>query len=77
MPARTGPASALKHRSRPRSERDVIGTRFASPDLSPGFVLWQVATVWQREIRDALADLELTHAQFVLLASVGWLEGHA
>jgi DNA-binding MarR family transcriptional regulator len=31
---------------------------------------------WQRRIRSALAPHELTHVQFVLLASLWWLEDH-
>ncbi len=59
-------------------ERPVdIGTRFEQPSASPGFLLWQVATLWQRHLRTALDAVGLTHAQFVLLASAGWLEGHA
>ncbi|HEX8391011.1 MAG TPA: MarR family winged helix-turn-helix transcriptional regulator [Longimicrobium sp.] len=46
---------------------------FSTPGESPGFLLWQVANTWQRLQRDALADLQLTHVQFVLLASVVWL----
>ena len=49
---------------------------FESPDDSPGFLLWQVSHLWQRKIKAALDPLELTHVQFVLLASVAWL-GHA
>lgn len=57
-----------------RGERDTgIGTRHDDASASPGFVLWQVAMVWQRAVRTALVDVELTHAQFVLLASAGWL----
>jgi DNA-binding MarR family transcriptional regulator len=48
-------------------------TRFARAEQSPGFVLWQVATLWQRAVRDALSPLALTQAQFALLASVAWL----
>lgn len=40
---------------------------------SSGFLLWQVTNLWQREIRKALEPFELTHAQFVLLASIHWL----
>ncbi|MHA4807939.1 MarR family winged helix-turn-helix transcriptional regulator [Flavitalea flava] len=40
---------------------------------SPGFLLWQVTNLWQREIRKALEKFELTHSQFVLLASIYWL----
>ena len=41
---------------------------------SPGFLLWHTTLRWQREVAAALKPLGLTHAQFVLLASVWWLE---
>lgn len=40
---------------------------------SSGFLLWQVTNLWQREIRKALEPYDLTHAQFVLMASIHWL----
>ncbi len=40
---------------------------------SSGFLLWQVTNLWQREIRKALEPHNLTHSQFVLLASIHWL----
>ena len=43
------------------------------PEDSPGFLLWHVTLRWQREIAAALAPLDLTHVQFVLLASTWWL----
>jgi DNA-binding MarR family transcriptional regulator len=43
------------------------------PDLSPGFLLWHATLRWQRGIAAALAPLDLTHVQFVLLASTWWL----
>ncbi|MEV5704448.1 MarR family winged helix-turn-helix transcriptional regulator [Actinoallomurus sp. NPDC052274] len=43
------------------------------PDESPGFLLWQVTLRWQREMTAALAPLDLTHVQFVLLATTWWL----
>lgn len=43
------------------------------PEESPGFLLWRVTLRWQRVIVAALRPLELTHVQFVLLASVWWL----
>ena len=46
--------------------------QFSIPEESPGFLLWQVTNLWQREIKLALTDFELTHAQFVLLASLHW-----
>lgn len=52
-------------------------TRFSGPDESPGFLLWRVTLAWQRAMRAALAPHDLTHVQFVLLASLWWLEGHS
>ncbi len=52
-------------------------TRFSGPDDSPGFLLWRVTLAWQRAMRAALAPHDLTHVQFVLLASLWWLEGHS
>lgn len=43
------------------------------PDESPGFLLWHVTLRWQREMAAALAPLDLTHVQFVLLATSWWL----
>ncbi|MFN8628788.1 MAG: MarR family winged helix-turn-helix transcriptional regulator [Chloroflexota bacterium] len=40
---------------------------------SPGFLLWHVALRWQAAMREALSPHGLTHVQFVLLASIGWL----
>ena len=42
------------------------------PDDSPGFLLWHVTLRWQRDIAAALAPLDLTHVQFVLLATTWW-----
>ena len=46
---------------------------FKHPDHSPGFLLWQLTNQWQRLQRNALAKLNLTHGQFVVLANVLWL----
>ena len=43
------------------------------PSDSPGFLLWHVTLRWQRDIAAALAPLDLTHVQFVLLATTWWL----
>ncbi|WP_281225734.1 MarR family winged helix-turn-helix transcriptional regulator [Flavobacterium aquiphilum] len=40
---------------------------------SSGFLLWQVTNLWQREIKKALEPYDLTHSQFVLMASIHWL----
>lgn len=47
--------------------------KFKQPENSPGLLLWQLSNQWQRLQRQALAKLALTHAQFVVLASVLWL----
>lgn len=50
-------------------------TRFSDgPAGSPGFLLWHLTLAWQRAITTALAPLDLTHVQFVLLACTWWLE---
>ena len=40
---------------------------------SPGFLLWHATLRWQRAMAEALAPFEITHVQFVLLASTWWL----
>jgi len=63
------PASGLADEVPPRS-------RHQTAEQSPGFLLWRATLSWQRDIRAALAPYELTHVQFVLLASLWWLEEH-
>ena len=50
---------------------------FDTPQQSPGFLLWRVTLSWQRRMRAALAPHDLTHVQFVLLASLWWLQEHS
>ena len=51
-------------------------TRFPEgPATSPGFLLWHTTLRWQRVMAAALAPLDLTHVQFVILASTWWLNG--
>ena len=52
------------------------GLTVEGPDHSPGFWLWHATLRWQRAITAALAPLELTHAQFVLLSCAWWLNEH-
>lgn len=42
--------------------------------LSAGFWLHQTALAWRSELDARLRPLGLTHTQFMLLASAGWLE---
>jgi DNA-binding MarR family transcriptional regulator len=46
------------------------------PNDSPGFLLWHATLRWQRGVAEALAPLDLTHVQFVLLACAWWLNEH-
>lgn len=43
------------------------------PEHSPGFLLWHVSFSWRRLIEKSLEELDLTHPQFVILATLGWL----
>jgi DNA-binding MarR family transcriptional regulator len=54
----------------------VTASAYDAPEQSPGFLLWRVTLSWQRQMRAALAPHELTHVQFVLLASLWWLQEH-
>lgn len=46
---------------------------FDKAEDSSGFLLWQVTSLWQRELKKALEPHGITHAQYVLLASIHWL----
>jgi len=54
-----------------------LQTEFDSPQASPGFLLWQVTNRWQARQRKALEAFDLTHVQFVLLASLVWASDEA
>jgi len=43
------------------------------PKQSPGFLLWRVSTLWRSSIEAILKTMDLTHPQFVVLATAGWL----
>ncbi|MBX7146332.1 MAG: MarR family winged helix-turn-helix transcriptional regulator [Alphaproteobacteria bacterium] len=43
---------------------------------STGFLLWQVMTIWQRNLNALLKPFDLTHGQFVVMASTYWLHLH-
>lgn len=40
---------------------------------SPGLLLWRVTNAWQARQRLALRPFDLTHVQYVLLASLTWM----
>ncbi|MCL4111389.1 UNVERIFIED_CONTAM: hypothetical protein GTU68_035766 [Idotea baltica] len=47
--------------------------QFQSPRDSPGFLLSQLSTLWHRKQKKILDPLDLTHTQFVLMATLAWL----
>ena len=47
---------------------------FDDADQSAGLMLWRVTNVWQAAQRATLRPFGLTHVQFVLLASLTWLD---
>lgn len=49
---------------------------FDKPEDSPGFLLWQTTTIWQRLIKKALEPYDISHAQFVIMATLLWFEFH-
>jgi len=50
-----------------------VKSQFKTPEESPGYLLAQLTLLWQRKLKKVLDPLDLTHTQFVLLASIGWL----
>ena len=53
--------------------QDKIEFIFKAPDKSPGYLLNQLYLLWHRKVKSVLDPLNLTHTQFVLLASIAWL----
>ena len=51
-----------------------LATEFEDEQDSPGLLLWQVTNRWQAAQRAALKPFGITHVQFVLLASLAWLD---
>ncbi len=45
---------------------------FDTPEDSPGYMLWQTTMIWQRLIKKALEPYQITHAQFVIMATILW-----
>ncbi len=48
--------------------------RNENADDSSGLLLWQVSNLWQRKLKECLISFNLTHSQFVLLASMYYFE---
>ena len=52
----------------------ALATKFEDEAESTGLALWRVTNRWQAAQRATLAPFDLTHVQFVLLASLTWLD---
>ncbi len=55
---------------------DKLPFGFDRPEDSPGFLLWQTTMVWQRQIKKALEVYDISHAQFVIMATLLWFKAH-
>lgn len=44
------------------------------PQETLGFLLWQTTITWQRAIKQVLQPYDISHAQFVVMALMLWLE---
>lgn len=51
-----------------------LDSSYSDAGASPGLALWRVTNGWQRQIRAVLAPHDLTHVQYVLLASLTWMD---
>jgi DNA-binding MarR family transcriptional regulator len=47
---------------------------FERAEDSPGLLLWQTTTLWQRRIKKTLESYDISHAQFVIMAILLWFE---
>ena len=45
---------------------------FKRPEDSPGLLLWQTTITWQRLIKNALIEYDISHPQFVIMAILLW-----
>lgn len=48
-------------------------TMYDTPEESPGYLLWRVSTRWRSAVEKTLKSFDLTHPQFVILATLSWL----
>lgn len=51
----------------------MLSSDYTDAQHSPGLLLWRLTNTWQAAQRAALHPFGLTHVQFVLLASLTWL----
>lgn len=53
----------------------TLDTEFNRAEDSPGLLLWQLSNKWQAKQRATLKVFDLTHVQFVLLATLTYAMG--
>ncbi|GAA3024664.1 MarR family winged helix-turn-helix transcriptional regulator [Microbacterium dextranolyticum] len=56
---------------------DRLASSYPDANSSPGLALWRTTNAWQRQVRAALSPHDLTHTQYVLLASLTWMDRSA
>jgi DNA-binding MarR family transcriptional regulator len=44
------------------------------PAQDSGYLLWQISNIWQRQINELLSEYKITHVQYLLLATIIWME---
>jgi DNA-binding MarR family transcriptional regulator len=52
---------------------DFTQTRYTGPTDSLGYLLYQSANLWRRQMNARLSDVGLTYIQFVFLIGLAWL----
>jgi len=45
-----------------------------TPQESLGFQFWKLHSQWQKRVSETLVPFNITHTQFVMLASIAWFE---
>jgi DNA-binding MarR family transcriptional regulator len=50
--------------------------KHASPDDSPGFLLWKITALWQKKLAGVLGSFGITQTQYAILASLRWFDDH-
>ncbi len=58
----------------PANSNLVSDFQIPRPQQSIGFQFWKLHAHWQKRVAEALAPHEITHTQFVILASIKWFE---
>ena len=51
-------------------------SKHASPDDSPGFLLWKITALWQNKLAQVLGHYGITQTQYAIMASLKWFEEH-